>query len=373
MFEITEFLPFHTFIKGSVRMKIINRNNLIILALSIIISLLLKISHILLPFMFGPIIAAILCIKVLKLDIKWPFWISQIGLICLGVQIGTTFTRTVIKDIQASWLTIILVSVLLLVLALLIALLFKKIADVNTETAILSVIPGALSQMLVMAEEDKNANILVVSLTQTSRIIFVVILVPLISYFFQNNQSSGETIVKAKPLTDVLNIWQFIFIVLAIVVVYWIMAKINFPTKQLLAPIVVLIIWNITTDVTFALDNWLLATAQVVYMIRIGLQIARLLSDLKGRIAVAIAFQNIMLILSAFIMVCILHFFTHDSINELFLGAAPGGMSQIVLVAIETGADLAMISSYHIFRIFFILFLIAPLINYFLKYRSKRS
>jgi uncharacterized membrane protein AbrB (regulator of aidB expression) len=35
-----------------------------------------------------------------------------------------------------------------------------------------------------------------------------------------------------------------------------------------------------------------------VYMIRIGLQIARLLSDLKGRIAVAIAFQNIMLIFS---------------------------------------------------------------------------
>ena len=96
------------------------------------------------------------------------------------------------------------------------------------------------------------------------------------------------------------------------------MAKINFPTKQLLAPIIVLIIWNITTEITFALDNWLLASAQVVYMIRIGLQIARLLSDLKGRIAVAIAFQNIMLILSAFVMVCILHLFTHDSINELF-------------------------------------------------------
>ena len=106
--------------------------------------------------MFGPIIAAIICIKIFKLNIKWPFWISQIGLICLGVQIGSTFTRTVIKDIQASWLTIILVSVLLLVLALLIALLFKKIADVNTETAVLSVIPGALSQMLVMAEEDKR-------------------------------------------------------------------------------------------------------------------------------------------------------------------------------------------------------------------------
>ncbi|USC87099.1 AbrB family transcriptional regulator, partial [Staphylococcus xylosus] len=47
--------------------------------------------------------------------------------------------------------------------------------------------PGALSQMLIMAEENKKANIMVVSLTQTSRIIFVVILVPFISYFFQDS------------------------------------------------------------------------------------------------------------------------------------------------------------------------------------------
>ena len=60
-------------------------------------------------------------------------------------------------------------------------------------------------------------------------------------------------------------------------------------------------------------------------------------------------------------------------INDLFLGAAPGGMNQIVLVAIETGADVPMISSYHIFRIFFILFLIAPLLNYYLRYRAAKT
>ena len=163
-------------------MNKIQRNNFIVLVLAIILSLILKFSHILLPFMFGPMIAAILCVKVFKLEIKWPFWLSQTGLIFLGIQIGSTFTKTVIGDIRNDWLTIIIITVLLLVLALFIAY-FKKIAQVNTETAILSVIPGALSQMLIMAEEDKRANILVVSLTQTSRIIFVVILVPLISYF----------------------------------------------------------------------------------------------------------------------------------------------------------------------------------------------
>ena len=84
------------------------------------------------------------------------FWLSQIGLIFLGVQIGSTFTKTVIGDIKNDWLTIIIVTILLLVLALLIAYFFKKIAQVNSETAILSVIPGALSQMLIMAEEDKS-------------------------------------------------------------------------------------------------------------------------------------------------------------------------------------------------------------------------
>lgn len=52
-------------------------------------------------------------------------------------------------------------------------------------------------------------------------------------------------------------------------------------------------------------------------------------------------------------------------------------MSQIVLVAMATGADVAMISSFHIFRIFFILFVVAPVIGFFLrggisKFHQKR-
>ena len=56
-----------------------------------------------------------------------------------------------------------------------------------------------------MAEEDKKANILVVSLTQTSRIIFVVILVPLISYFSKIPITTGEHVSKAPALTQALD------------------------------------------------------------------------------------------------------------------------------------------------------------------------
>ena len=71
------------------------KSNFIVLILALIFSLALNAAHVLLPFMFGPIIASIVCIRYLHLDIKWPFWLSQIGLVLLGVQIGSTFTKNV--------------------------------------------------------------------------------------------------------------------------------------------------------------------------------------------------------------------------------------------------------------------------------------
>src|SRR5699024_7954662 len=112
-----------------------------------------------------------------------------------------------IFDIKYYLISIFMISVMLLVLALIIVYFFIIIANVNTETAILSVIPGALSQMLIMAEENKKANIMVVSLTQTSRIIFVVILVPFLSYFFKNPDNDGALATNTtKTLTQALTL-----------------------------------------------------------------------------------------------------------------------------------------------------------------------
>ena len=67
---------------------------------------------------------------------------------------------------------------------------------------------------------------------------------------------------KATPLTRALNVPQIALIMIAIAFVYFLMSKINFPTKQLLAPIVVLIVWNLSTHLTFTLDNYILAFAK---------------------------------------------------------------------------------------------------------------
>ncbi|MDN6671197.1 MAG: AbrB family transcriptional regulator, partial [Staphylococcus equorum] len=86
------------------------RNNIIVLALALFLSFILNAANILLPFMFGPIIASIICVRYLHLEINWPFWLSQIGLVLLGVQIGSTFTKEVILDIKDDWFTIVIIT-----------------------------------------------------------------------------------------------------------------------------------------------------------------------------------------------------------------------------------------------------------------------
>ena len=108
-------------------MKNVWTNNFILLVTAIVISLLLHVAHVLLPFMFGPIIASIIVIKVFKLEVKMAILaLSQIGLILLGVQIGSTFTSEVLHDIKNDWLIIVVITLLLLVLSLLIAFFSKK-------------------------------------------------------------------------------------------------------------------------------------------------------------------------------------------------------------------------------------------------------
>lgn len=343
-----------------------------VLLLSLLLGAIMNALHIMLPWMFGPILASFICIKGFKMKLNaWPNVLSNIGLIFLGIQIGASFTKNVIKDIQYDWFFIIFVTIAILVMAFIIAVGFKKISKVNFETALLSVVPGAISQMLVMAEENKKANLLVVSLTQTSRMLFVVFLVPLFSYFFQDKSQKAHAFSTAKPLTQVLNIPDILILGISITVVYFIMKYIKFPTRYLLAPIAVLIVWNLMTGISFTVDSWMIALAQVLYMIRIGIQISKLVGQLHGKIALGIAFQNVMLILGSILLVFGINFVSHQGLNQLFLSAAPGGMTQIVLIAFATHADVAMISSYHIFRIFFILFLITPIIHYVMQSNQR--
>lgn len=334
-------------------------------ALSILISL----THLPLAWLFGSLIGVLVFIRYFGKTFWYPKWFGNSGVFLMGFQIGSSLTAVALVAMLQDLWNIVIISFLVLFLSLSLSKLFMKLTNSTLETAILASVPGALSQMLIMAEENKNADLMLVSLTQMSRIVLIVIIVPFIANFF-SHEKIASTVEVVPHLSETLTPLM-ILIPLGGVLMYYFLDKIKFPAALMLGPVIIMIIWNLTTDITFTLDKGLINFAQILFGIRIGLQISTLIQQLAKRLILFILMQNVLLIAGTLLIVTIYQFFTTHSFNTLFLAAAPGGLAQIIVIALETGGDVSIISSYHIFRIFFIILFIVPLVGYYLKHHAK--
>lgn len=345
---------------------------LLLFLFGITLSFILDQIGMILPWLFGPILATIILRQFTSLTYRWPKWLGDIGLYILGAQIGVSFTKEIFVDIGNDFWSVIFLSVTIISCAVIISFLFKHIVKCTTETALLASIPGALNQMIVMAEENKNANILVVTLAQTSRLLFVIMIVPFISSMTSENHAHYQSD-KAKQIFEVLTLNQIVMIVVMIAAAIYLLKLIHFPVPDMLGPTFVILIWNIITGLNFTVPVSMINFAQLLFGVRIGLQMYDLSSQINKRLFLGIFIQNILLIICAIVLSLVINIFTAHNFNNVFLSAAPGGMAQIVVVALETGANVAMISSYHIFRIFLILLIVAPVMSWYLTHRLNND
>ncbi len=344
-----------------------------LILISLGISLVLDSIGMVLPYLFGAMVTAILYTKFISNDFNYPAWLQNVGLLIIGLEIGSTFRQDSVGEMLDDGFNIILITVLVIVLSILLAFVFKRMTNSTIETALLASIPGALSQMLIMAEEDERADLLLVTITQTSRIVLVVVIVPFIASYFIIENATYSLVQSDIVNFSALGIWNMLLMVLGALVIIFILTKLNFAVPILLGPIFAAVIWNFTADIDFTMNMELMYVAQILFGLRIGIQIRALISDLDARTLAAMLLHNIFLILGTLVIVVIYLLFTNHDFNNMFLAAAPGGIGQIIIVASEMGSDIAMISSYHLFRIFFIIILVAPLLGWYLKWTAKRD
>lgn len=344
-----------------------------LILLSLGVSIVLDMIGMVLPYLFGAMITAILYTKFISNDFNYPAWLQNVGLLIIGLEIGSTFRRDSFGEMLDDAFNIILLTVLVVLLSILLAFVFKRLTNSTLETALLASIPGALSQMLVMAEEDKRADLLLVTITQTSRIVLVVVIVPFIASYFVIEDATYSLVQSEIMTFTSLGIWNMLILIAGALVVIFILAKLNFAVPILLGPLFAAVIWNFTTNIDFTMNMELMYVAQILFGLRIGVQIRALISDLDARMLASMLLHNILLILGTLVIVVVFLMFTEHGFNNLFLAAAPGGIGQIIIVASEMGSDIAMISSYHLFRIFFIIIFVAPLVGFFLRWTAKRD
>ncbi|MBD8015834.1 AbrB family transcriptional regulator [Planococcus wigleyi] len=317
-----------------------------------------------LPWLLGPMFALLLVNQFTKIPLYWPRFLRTVGLVMLGVQIGSSFTRdaVLLMAMDLPYMAFMTVSVVALSVAL--GLLFKRMVHESLGTSLLGSIPGGLAQMVVLAEEIPSANITVVTMMQTIRIFMVVTIVPFLTIFL-HGRGAGEMEEQLFTFSPGL----FLLALAVSLLLYAGMKKIKFPAAELLAPILAMaIVQAVSGDVLIDMPYWLIAIAQVCIGANLGLQMEGIGDKLTFRLGAAIVLNNVLLISFTVLIAYILANWLPEYIFlDFFLSAAPGGIAEMAITALAVGGDVALITGFQLFRLFFILLVAAPLVAFIVK------
>ncbi|WP_230802273.1 AbrB family transcriptional regulator [Seohaeicola saemankumensis] len=305
-----------------------------------------------LPYMLGSLIATALLSAFLgrrfPTGYKFPQNIRLIFLAVIGVMIGAQVSPELGALLPA-------MAVSFAALTLFVALahagnyaIFHHIGGYDKPTAFYSGTPGGLMESIAMGEEA-GADIAILTMQQFLRIILVISLLPIgLSVWLGAPVGSAGGMTLARADVDLSQLPVVVAVgALGLAVGRWL----RLPAGQLTGPLFVAGAVSLSGLVPLDMPQWLINDAQIV----IGAGLGMRFGGLKGRallrgLGLGLASVGFMMTL-AVPLVLLVQRITGAAFDTLLVSFAPGGVTEMALIALSLQANPALVTAHHIYRI----------------------
>ena len=322
--------------------------------------------HIPLPWMLGALTVILLTSQFTKLPLYWPTGIRNIGLIMIGYMLGTSLNKKTILQILSQLPSMLIVTILILLFAGCFAYFVTKITGIPFRSTLTGSIPGGLSQMVILGEEIKDVDLTVVTFFQVIRLFSVIFIVPVLvlsPILGKGNAGSTEAVEQAIS-TMHWHWWLVLIFAVATTAAAMIGKKIKLPTAYLLGPILATAIFGLLGCPTPDLPGSVIDLSQVLMGAYLGLMIKPAELDNKLKISGFAVITGMVMVCFSFLIAFVLRAALQIPTVTAFLGVAPGGMAELGVVAKKAQVTLSIVTGYQMFRIFFILFFVPPVLKW---------
>ncbi len=331
---------------------------------------LFTILHTPIPWLLGPIAAVVIGARFSKIPLYWPVGIRDIGLIVVGYSIGLSFTKEALLQIISKLPSMLLMTVLLVCFCAAIALVVSKLTGVDYPTVLTGSIPGGLSQMIIFAEEMKGIDITTVTFLQVARLMMIIFVVPflILGPLFNHPTHGTAADVADNVVQSTVPVFpNVIWFTIICVVCAFLARKLKLPTPNLLGPILGTAIAGISGLHGPAVSPSILDVSQFMIGTYIGLLLKPEKLEHKTKIISLALLSGLFMIAGSVGLGLLLIYFYHITPSTSLLSLAPGGMDQMAILAHEVNADLSMVTGFQLFRLFFIYFVVPPMLRLFFK------
>lgn len=318
-----------------------------------------------LPWMIGPMVVAA-TISLAGKGTPIPTITRPIGQIIVAASVGLFFTPAALTAVGQEIVPMVVVAILTIAAGFLAALVMMRLGKVDIFSAGLAAIPGGPIEMALLANRH-GAQADTVALAQILRIAMLVLIIPPLLVAID-----GEFSEIVRGLSDGPTDYggAALLLVIAVSGGFFLWA-IRMTLPFFLGPLAASAAASALLVPVSAVPFLMLAGAQVLLGVWLGSMFDRQLFTRSPMLLVAILASTIVLMLLTTAMALSLSWMTGNAWQTMVLATAPGSVTEMALTAKILEHEVALVTAYHVVRIFIILPLI-PLIFFLLaRFRSQ--
>jgi hypothetical protein len=300
-----------------------------------------------LPWYLGALTACLIA-SVARLPVERPRPLAGPLRATLGVAVGSAFTPAILGQVGAMTASLLILVPFMILITTTSMTFYQRLAGFDRPTAFFSAVPGGLADMTAMAEQA-GARQRTVILVQATRIVLIVFAVPL---WLQVHDGLVASSPFASPVRLVDSSLADIATLIAMAGAGWGMAhRLGLAGAPIVGPMVVSGAAHALGLTTVRLPVELLIFAQIGVGVLLGCQFRGLtFKEFTHTMVWGILNAVILLMVTAMVVVLVARWTGFDQVSVL-MAFAPGGQTELNLLAFVIGADVAYVALHHLARL----------------------
>jgi membrane AbrB-like protein len=310
-----------------------------------------------LPWMLGPMLANMLA-SVLGLPVRGPTLVRPYVVVVIGVLLGSSFSPDMLGLLGGWAISLGFLAVYLALTGLLVVPYYRRVGGFDPVTAYFAGMPGGLNEMLSIGR-DMGGDERAIILAHASRIVIVVLLVAVWFRWIEGLDMGN----RARLGTGFADVPWFELAMLALVGIAgaWLGRRLRLAAPTLVGPMLASALVHAGGLIESAPPREIVVAAQLFLGTIMGCRFLGARPAEIGRaLLLGLGATVLMLAVTGFMAVAF-HRLFGQSIEQVLLAYAPGGLAEMSLVALAMEADVAYVSLHHLARITLVV-LVAPAI-----------
>ena len=366
------------------------------LLVGVIGGLLFDILHLPLPWLLGSLcLSTIFALAGAPVEIC-PSLRRYLAVI-LGVILGSTFSPEIIARIE-EWIVTLLASTGYLFIITLVAQLYCRfVLKMDRITAVYSGLPGGLSEMAILGEEQ-GADMRMLTLTHATRVAAVLLVIPLFLTYWtgldgqtlpvpetvgsktlgsetvwsetiQSGTIQSET-VRSKAAQSKI-VWSGVDTGILFMIAflgYFGGKLIRLPAHALTGPMLISAAAHLSGLITTEPPLYVSVIIQLAIGSALGARFCGLSVLRVGRVMLLALGMALLMMVVTIVSASVLSSMTGLSFEALVLALAPGGFAEMALAALSMNIDPAFVTTHHGLRLILIVFIMPIILS-----RSRMS